>query len=128
MDAAVGKLLYLGPARVELQVVLLGETDGAVALVTQGADPLVSAAAPGFGDGDLAAAGLAFGDGPRCLVGHVAGSLNVGGHVGTVVLHRLETPHGTAELGALLDIFDGHIDHRVGAAHHLHAVGRGRPG
>ena len=53
---------------------------------------------------------------------------NIGGHIGAVMLHCLKAAHRPAKLRALLDILHRHIQHRLGAAHHLHAVGRGGPG
>ena len=104
------------------------KADGAVALVAQRADPLVGAAAPGFGHSHFPTRRHPLRDGPRRLVSNLARALNIGGHIGAVMLHGLETAHRPPELGALFHIVHGHIQHGRGAAHHLDAMRRRRPG
>ena len=57
IGVAVGQLVDLGPAGIQLQVVLLGEADGAVALVGSAAHSTVCGADPSLGHGHFLLSG-----------------------------------------------------------------------
>ena len=86
----VGQFQGLGPTGIKLQIMLFRESYGTVALMGRLAYAVVGAADPGFGHGDRPLCSGALGYLPGRLVDDIAGSFQVGGHVGAVVLDRLE--------------------------------------
>ena len=58
----------------------------------------------------LVGVGLVLGDGPGGLVHDEARAIDVGDHVGGLVLDGLERADGAAELDALLGVVDGDLE------------------
>src|SRR4051812_10688425 len=92
--------------KVPMHVVLAGESDRAVHLMTEGDDALVRIADGGLGHRHLGRGVETFGKPPDRLVREVAASEKVDGHVGAVMLHRLEAADRLTELLALLRVLD----------------------
>src|SRR3990170_8064383 len=83
IGVAPGQLRRLLAPEVELDLVVLGEADAAVHLLGGGDDATARLAHPRLGDMHLLVdVGLFLGDGPRRLVGDVAGGVDVGRGVG----------------------------------------------
>src|SRR5690606_19240770 len=101
-----------GPAHEQVGVVLPGDGDAAVDLGVEVGTQVGGGAGEGGGHrrgvGELVAAG---GRGPGGVPHGAGGQLGGDGHVGAVVLHRLERADGPAELDPLLGVGGG----RVGA-------------
>ena len=87
INVAVVQLLNLCPSRIKLQVMFLGEPDGAVCLMSRGAYTLVGSAHPGFRHRHLTLGRNTFRYLPGGLVGNDTTAFHVGGHIGAVVLH-----------------------------------------
>ena len=104
-------------AEVELDDVVLGEADAAVDLLAMGDHAAAGLAAPGLRHGRVHVLGrLVLAGGPGGLVGNEAHAVDVGDHVGGLVLDGLEGADGAAELDALLGVVDGDLEVLLGEA------------
>ncbi len=95
--------------------------------MTQGADPLVSIAHPGFGHRDLLGGVHALAHAPDGPVSDKARAEHVYSHIGQVVLNGLEASDGPTKLLSLLRVLQGHLQNPLGPADHLGTLGGGPP-
>jgi hypothetical protein len=125
VSIAVHHFTLFGPAEVELQVVLLGETDAAMDLVRGSADPAAGVAGPGFRHGDFLGCVKAIGQAPGGTVGDETRPVHVNHHVSTLVFDGLKTADGSAKLDPVFGVVYGHIEGGLRHAHHLGALCHG---
>src|SRR5262245_38523435 len=133
LTRTVGERRRPGAVGPQVEVVLEREPDPAVQLVRdeRGLDVRVAGRHLGDGHGGLrppdgVVATAIHGAAPHGPPGRQAGRIDAGRQVGDVMLHRLEAADRAAELAAITDVADRHVQHGAGAADHFHALQGGR--
>src|SRR5438067_9502608 len=109
-------LELLGPAEVELDVVLDGEADAAEDLLGHGRDVAERLAGKELGHGGEPGGGAACVARPRRLVDEGLGPVDGSHGVSQVVGDGLEGAEGLVELLAVLGVLDGDVERVAGAA------------
>src|SRR5262245_41558015 len=112
-----------GAAKVELQVVLFGETDATMDLVCGSTDAATGIAGPGLGHRDFLARCDAIGQTPGGTIGDEARAVDVNDHIGTLMFDGLKAADRPTELDPILGVIHRHIEGHLRYADHLRAFG-----